>query len=66
MTPAVDITIESVPEKVVPAERRPRIQRALEEVELIEKGLIPRKSARSFLEELRKKKKIGANGKVYR
>ncbi|CAM5220703.1 hypothetical protein UACE39S_02545 [Ureibacillus acetophenoni] len=35
-----------------------RLEQSLEEVELIQKGLLPKKSAREFLEELRAEKKL--------
>lgn len=49
-------TLKEVPDKVIPSSRIPYIAKALNEVELIEKGLKPSRTAREFLDELRKGK----------
>lgn len=42
-------------EKEIPNSRKPHINKALKEVELMQKGHLPKKSARDFLRESRNK-----------
>lgn len=48
--------MREVSNKKIPSNRMSHISKALEEVELMQKGLLPEKSARDFLKEIRSKK----------
>lgn len=47
-------TLETL-KQVIPNTRKPNITKALKEVELIQKGHLPKKNARDFLRESRNK-----------
>ncbi len=49
-------TIKKVSNKSIPSTRNHQISNAIQEVDLIEQSLLPKKSARSFLKDLREEK----------
>lgn len=49
-------TIKKVLNKSIPSTRNHQISNAIQEVDLIEQSLLPKKSARSFLKDLREEK----------
>ncbi|WP_179863588.1 MULTISPECIES: hypothetical protein [Bacillus cereus group] len=53
--PAAEAIVRSISKDSMPKERSHHIEKALKQVELIQKGELPRKSARDFLRESRER-----------
>lgn len=51
MTVAEEV-VENLPKEAIPKERMPHVKQALEEVERIQKGFLPKKTGREFLKEI--------------